>query len=103
MDSRLRRLRKKMVEDGVPALIVSGLENLRYLSGFTGSAGLGLVTPVDAFFFADPRYHLQAGNECGEFTVVPCQMKLWQDLSERVKGLGLPALGVEKNHLTLGQ
>ena len=103
MESRLSRLREKLGEKEIPALFVSEVENLRYLSEFTGSAGLGLVTPDAAYFFADPRYHLQAGNECREFEVVPCQLRLAEGAADKIKELGIRSLGVEKNHLTLGQ
>lgn len=103
VETRVDRLRKNLAEKELPALFVSGLENLRYLSGFTGSAGLGLVTVGDAFFFADPRYHIQARNECRGFEVVPCELRILQSAAEKMKEIGLSTVGVEKNHLTLGQ
>jgi len=44
-------------------LLVSFGPNLRYLSGFTGSNALLLVTPVRSILFTDPRYTIQAGQE----------------------------------------
>lgn len=39
-------------------------ENPRYyITGFTGSTGVALVTMEEAFLFVDGRYHLQADNE----------------------------------------
>jgi Xaa-Pro aminopeptidase len=51
-------------------LLVSFGPNLRYLSGFTGSNGLLLLTPAKAILFTDPRYTLQAGQES------TCQVKI---------------------------
>lgn len=110
MSSRVNRLRERLAEQEVPGLFLSGtenlpsgLENLRYLSGFTGSSGFGLVTQEVAYFFADPRYHLQANNECRGFEVVQCTLKSIPTVIEKVKELGLTTLGVDKTNLTLGQ
>jgi Xaa-Pro aminopeptidase len=48
----------------IDALLVSALPNIRYLSGFTGSNGLLLVTPDSQILFTDPRYTIQASEEC---------------------------------------
>jgi Xaa-Pro aminopeptidase len=48
----------------IDALLVSGLPNVRYLSGFTGSNALLLITPDSQTLFTDPRYTIQAGQEC---------------------------------------
>lgn len=46
------------------AIVVSHLPNVRYLSGFTGSHGLLLLTGRGATLLTDPRYDLQAAQEC---------------------------------------
>jgi Xaa-Pro aminopeptidase len=48
----------------IDALLVSAPPNIRYLSGFTGSNGLLLVTPDSQTLFTDPRYTIQASEEC---------------------------------------
>ena len=48
----------------IDALLVSGLANIRYLSGFTGDNALLLVTPESRTLFTDPRYTIQAAEEC---------------------------------------
>ncbi len=49
----------------VDALIVSSLVNIRYLSGFTGSNAVLLVSSGASVLFTDPRYGAQASQECG--------------------------------------
>jgi Xaa-Pro aminopeptidase len=44
-------------------LLVSFGPNLRYLSGFTGSNALLLMTPARSILFTDPRYSIQAAQE----------------------------------------
>jgi Xaa-Pro aminopeptidase len=60
---RLVRLRQRMEREKVPALLISALPNVQYLTGFTGSAGALLVTGRGADFFSDSRYDIQAHQE----------------------------------------
>jgi Xaa-Pro aminopeptidase len=48
----------------IDALLVSGLPNIRYLTGFTGDNALLLLTPSAQTLFTDPRFTIQASEEC---------------------------------------
>jgi Xaa-Pro aminopeptidase len=65
VSTRLTNLRELMRMHGLDALIVSSLPNIRYLSGFTGSHALCVVTLRRAFFITDSRYTLQSRAEVG--------------------------------------
>ena len=56
---RVDRLRSALDDAGCDALIVSNLTNVRYLTGFTGSAGFLIVTADDALLITDGRYETQ--------------------------------------------
>lgn len=60
---RQQRLRSKMNSIGVDALLVTHLSNVRYLCGFTGSAGILVLTQRNAVFLTDGRYDEQAHRE----------------------------------------
>ncbi len=60
---RRRRLAGQLGERKLDAFVVSWLPNIRYLTGFTGSNGLLLLSPGDAILFTDPRYGIQASQE----------------------------------------
>jgi Xaa-Pro aminopeptidase len=60
---RLARLRARMGTGEIDALLVTKLANVRYLTGFTGSAAMLLVTPDDALFVTDGRYTEQAREQ----------------------------------------
>ncbi|OED35101.1 hypothetical protein AB834_05180 [PVC group bacterium (ex Bugula neritina AB1)] len=60
---RIENLKKSMQEKNIEALYVSRLSDVRYLTGFTGSAGIFLVTLKKAYFFSDRRYEEQADQE----------------------------------------
>lgn len=57
---RLGRLRARFEDAGCDHLLVSALSNLRYLTGFTGSAGMLLVDGSSALLVTDGRYRTQA-------------------------------------------
>src|SRR5262249_32264430 len=60
----LTRLQQTLAAARLDALVVSGIANVRYLTGFTGSTALLLVTQQDdAVLFADGRYRIQARQE----------------------------------------
>lgn len=62
---RLPRLVEGLDEVGCDALLVTNMVDIRYLSGFTGSAGLLLVTPHGHLLVTDGRYGDQAEEEVG--------------------------------------
>src|SRR3972149_6066034 len=45
------------------AILITGIENIRYLTGFTGSSGVLLITDNGGIFFTDSRYTEQACKE----------------------------------------
>ena len=60
---RLPRLRARFEDTGIDGLLVTRLPNVRYLTGFTGSAGMVLVTPTDALLVTDGRYQDQSAEQ----------------------------------------
>lgn len=60
---RLTRLRATLADAGLDGLVVTHLPNVRYLSGFTGSAGVLAVLPERALLVTDARYRIQAREE----------------------------------------
>ena len=79
--SRLERLREQMALRHIDAYIVCtedfhGSEYVgdyfkarEYFSGFTGSAGILVVTPLEAALWTDGRYFLQAEKELAESSI----------------------------------
>lgn len=60
VDGRLDRVREATSLAGADALVVSDLTNVRWCTGFTGSAGVLVVTPEVATLVTDSRYATQA-------------------------------------------
>lgn len=68
MNERVSALRSQLHERKLDALLVSSATNRRYLSGFTGSAGVLLIGPDSACIFSDFRYRAQIAREAPNFT-----------------------------------
>lgn len=94
--SRLRALRKRL---RCEALYVSGLPNIRYLTGFSGSAGHLLVTRDEATLITDGRYRTQAGQQASGIAVVISKGDSRVALAEAVSDRGIRELGFEANRL----
>jgi Xaa-Pro aminopeptidase len=60
---RVAKLRRLFDAAGVDALLVTFLPNVRYLTGFTGSAGMALITRDATVFTSDGRYRTQAHEQ----------------------------------------
>ncbi|WP_304653164.1 Xaa-Pro peptidase family protein [uncultured Ligilactobacillus sp.] len=58
-DQRCQRLRQKMQEASVDAYLVTSADNIYYLSGFTGDAGVLLVTEQERYLITDARFETQ--------------------------------------------
>jgi Xaa-Pro aminopeptidase len=66
---RLQKLRPLIVQQNLDALLVSKMENYRYLSGFTGSSGWLLISHNQDVLATDFRYIEQARTEAPDFNV----------------------------------
>lgn len=102
-EGRVTRLRGKLEEAGVDALLVTNLVNVRYLTGFSGSNGAVLVRPGDAIFFSDPRYRARAADLVQGAEVVIYKDRLTDELSGRLTAAGVRKLGLEAASVTLAQ
>jgi Xaa-Pro aminopeptidase len=85
-------------------ILITHLPNIRYLCGFTGSAGVLLITATKSVFFSDGRYTEQAGAEVQEAKIVIAGKSSLISAAEWLKK-NLRAnrftLGIEGEHLTV--
>ncbi len=54
--TRQENLKNVLAEKGLDGILITNLTNIRYISGFTGSAASCLVTPTGQYFITDGRY-----------------------------------------------
>jgi Xaa-Pro aminopeptidase len=97
---RLRKLRTSIAERELDAFLISQPENIRYLSGFTGSSGWLLVSGQDAILAIDFRYVEQARVESPGFEIVQTKRELSVWLPDLVSDLGWRKLGFEADFVS---
>jgi Xaa-Pro aminopeptidase len=104
-DRRLERqaaLNQLLEGEGLDGLLVTHLPNIRYLSGFTGSAALLLVRADRTVLISDFRYAAQAPVEVGAAgTVEIDQRNVWERLGRLLSSHPPTALGVEAQALSV--
>src|SRR5215469_6823829 len=107
MDFRARqqKLRQHLATTRFDGLLVSHLANIRYLCGFTGSAGILLVEETGSVFFADVRYDTQAHEEVKSAKIVIARKSslaaVDEFLEKRRKRSQRQTIGIESEHFTL--
>jgi Xaa-Pro aminopeptidase len=101
-EERQAALRVALDNEGLDALLVTHLPNIRYLTGFTGSAAVLLVRPQDSTLITDFRYAVQAPDEAGSVARVEIDQKsVWERLGRVLTAAAVGTLGVESQALTV--
>ena len=102
---RAARVRARF--DQAEALLVSDLENIRWLTGFTGSNGWVVLGPDDLVLVTDGRYgqqataQLSAAGVDGRVLVGLSSASILDQLAAEVARFA--TLGFESEHVTFGQ
>lgn len=97
--ARRDQLREELNRLKLNACAVGFGPNVRYLSGFTGSNGLLLVSSDGDLLLTDPRYEIQAAQETDCLTGV-IRGPLWPALAEEVKRRRLRKVGFEATRIS---
>ena len=91
--SRVENVKAQLSEDGLDGIYVTNLTNVRYLTGFTGSAGSLLILENEQYFFSDGRYKEQSKEQ-----IKNCKIQIVG--SSHV--MGIEKLGVLKSDINIG-
>ncbi|MBB3039929.1 Xaa-Pro aminopeptidase [Hoyosella altamirensis] len=107
--NRRERLREALAQRGVAAMLVTGLVNIRYLSGFSGSNGALLVVTEQhggdgaTTLCTDGRYTTQAAEQAPDIDVEIARasaVALAKRAADRLSGV---TLGFESHLVTVDQ
>ena len=103
--TRLARLRADMRDAGVDALVITDLVNLRYLTGFNGTAGAAVITGSQCHLLVDFRY-VGAAREA--IAGAPIELAIVEGtyddaLNTFVQASGAATVGIEGRSMTVSR
>lgn len=99
---RQAALRQAIGGEGLDALLVTHLPNIRYLTGFSGSAAVLLVREDTTVLISDFRYAEQAPAEVGGAAIVEIdQRSVWERLGRVLAARPTGRIGIESHALTV--
>ena len=103
MISRLHHLRSSFSSLGIYAFLVSFPPHVRYMTGFSGSNGIALVTGTSQSLITDGRYVEQSRREVRGWKIYISQDSLFEEM--RINRLLQPGMrvGIDGNTFVLSQ
>ena len=97
---KLDLIRNRFKELSIDGLLITSEFNRRYMTGFTGTAGVAVISENKAVFITDFRYTEQAAKQIKEYDIVQHTGTIIEEVATIVKKLGIKKLGFEQDHLT---
>jgi len=92
-NKRLDLLKQKISSRNLNGIYITNLTNVRYLTGFTGSAGSLLVLDNKQYFFTDGRYIEQSKNQVKNCDIHITGSAHYQEIDSKK---------LLKNHMNIG-
>ena len=98
---RVAALREAVQHAHLDGVLLTSLPNIRYLTGFSGSSALVMITTRDILLITDFRYATQVRNEVGDFArIIIDAQSIWSALFRAQPDLaGVEIAGFESAHL----
>jgi Xaa-Pro aminopeptidase len=99
---RVDNLRKSLIDAQLDALLLTAASNIRYLTGFTGSAGIVVVTADDMVLVTDGRYTEQAADQLSASNA-PSRLEITSTAQREAIAstvAGAKRIGLEADHIT---
>ena len=100
-ERRVNQLQESLAEHDVEALFVVDLDNVRYLTGFSGSNGQVVITPKSSFFLTDGRYRARAQETVRAAEVVVYADSALVPVKDRLATEGIRRVGIEGSTVTV--
>ena len=97
---KLQRLRGEFDKHNIDGMMITNPYNRRYMTGFTGTAGIVLISGSRALFITDFRYTEQAEEQCKGFEIIKHTKAIHDEVAHYAKELGISKLGFEQDQLT---
>ncbi|MBI3753035.1 MAG: aminopeptidase P family protein [Deltaproteobacteria bacterium] len=99
MNPRLKKIQDNLSSLKIDALLITTPENIRYLSGFTGSSGVIIITEHQSIFLTDSRYAAQSKDEVSGFKIKTYKKQI-EEVASLINKLKHKRIGFEAKGLT---
>jgi Xaa-Pro aminopeptidase len=104
MNQRVTKLQALLKRNKMEALLVTYRPNCYYISGFTGTSGVLVITPDDSILVTDFRYLSQVREQAPDFTIVEhLGNQMYAKVAEVCRNLGISTLHFESEHLSFAE
>jgi Xaa-Pro aminopeptidase len=100
LKNRLQKLRQRLAQEEIEAILIAQPENRYYLSGFDGSAGFLLITSQETVLATDFRYLEQAERQAPDYEIFQISGSIADWFPGLVAELDLTRLGFESGYIT---
>ncbi|MFB9761890.1 Xaa-Pro dipeptidase [Ectobacillus funiculus] len=100
---KLTKLRSMLRQEGIDGLLLTNSYNRTYMTRFTGTAGVVLLSAERALFITDFRYVEQAQKQAVGYEIVQHTGPITEEVAKRAKELGITKLGFEQDTLTYSE
>ena len=82
---RLTKVYDRMKEENLDALFIKNRNNIRYITGFTGDAGIFYLDKKQGVLVTDGRFTEQATQEIKPLKVLEYKGSIWEELADLAK------------------
>jgi Xaa-Pro aminopeptidase len=97
---KLEKLRSRFAELGIDGMLITNSYNRRYMTGFTGTAGVALVGQTKAVFITDFRYVEQAAKQVQGYEIIQHTGLIIDEVAKQAAAFGIKKLGFEQDDLS---
>lgn len=98
--SKIEQVRQYLREHHIDALLLTNPKNVRYMTGFTGTSGIAVISQQDAWFITDFRYTEQATAQIDGYTIVEQEKTMEEELHKQFKLRDIQSLAFEQDYVT---
>ena len=95
--TRLTNLRRSLKRKGIDGFLVTDINNIRYLTGFSGSSALLLITKKENIFLTDSRYKEQAEKEIEGWDILVGKHRMIKTIKDLTRRMNIRKLGFESS------
>lgn len=98
-DKNIKKVKEYIENKNVEAFFVTALENIRYLSGFTGSNGYLIISQSQLFLITDQRYTEQAEKETSNFIILTHGLEPFSTIKKAIENLKIDTIAFESKNI----